>query len=283
MREQTVQSLSASGFHSIGYTEWGPKDTATAVVCVHGLTRNGRDFDWLAHSLAAAGYRVVCPSVVGRGTSSWLADPAGYTYPQYLADMTALLARLDTPEVLWVGTSMGGLIGMMLAAQPGTPIRRLVMNDVGPFVPKEALERIGTYVGTDPVFEDVAGVEAYLRFIYPGFGPLSDDRWQHMARHSARLRPDGRWGLAYDPGIGNVFKTGHPIADVNLWMLWDRIACPTLVLRGADSELLLPETAAEMTQRGPKARLVEVPLCAHAPSLMVPEQIAEVQAFLTEG
>lgn len=283
MKVKSLQGLSATGFHRFTYTEWGPPDAARTVVCVHGLTRNGRDFDWLAESLAASGVRVVCPSVVGRGDSRWLANPDGYTYPQYLADMTALLARLDCETVDWVGTSMGGLMGMMLAAQPDSPIGRLVMNDIGPFVPKASLERIGTYVGTDPVFEDLAGVEAYLRFIYPGFGPLPDDRWQAMARHSARERPDGRLGLAYDPGIGKVFNTGAPLQDVVLWPVWDAIRCPVLVLRGADSDLLLAETAEEMTRRGPCASLITVPLCAHAPSLMVPEQIQAVSAFLMGG
>jgi len=279
MIEDSLLGLSAAGFHRIAYTDWGDPAAERVVVCAHGLTRNGRDFDRLAEALVEAGCRVVCPDVVGRGRSDWIANPDLYGYPQYLADMTALIARLGAAEVLWVGTSMGGLIGMLLAAQPRTPIRRLVMNDIGPFVPKAALERIGDYVGGDPVFEDAAAVEAYLRFLYPGFGVLPDACWHDMAEHGARLRADGRLGLAYDPGIANAFK-GKPIQDVELWPLWAKVDCPVLVLRGADSDLLLPATAATMAESGAKARVVEIPRTAHAPSLMVEEQIALVRDFL---
>ncbi|HYG85880.1 MAG TPA: alpha/beta hydrolase [Azospirillum sp.] len=281
MSERSYLGLSAIGFHKVAYVQWGLDHTRRTVVCVHGLTRNGRDFDHLALDLADAA-RVVCPDVVGRGRSDWLANPDLYGYPQYLADMAALIARLNIEEVDWVGTSMGGLIGMMLAAQPNTPIRRLVINDVGPFVPKAGLERIADYVGKDPVFEDIRGVESYLRYVLMGFGNLSDEEWRHMAEHSARRLPDGRFGLAYDPGIGKAFTT-QPVDDVDLWAVWDRIRCPVLVLRGADSDLLLKDTAEEMGRRGPKARVVEVPHCGHAPSLMTPEQIAVVRSFLLEG
>lgn len=281
MSERRVLGLSALGFHAMAYTQWGRDDAPGTVVCVHGLTRNGRDFDHLALDLADA-RRVVCPDVVGRGRSDRLANPDLYGYAQYMADMTALIARLDVGAVDWVGTSMGGLIGMMLAAQPQSPIRRLVINDAGPFIPKAALERIAGYVGKDPVFDDIRGVEAYLRLVLAGFGRLSDEEWRHMAEHSSRRLPDGRFALAYDPGIGKPFTT-LALNDLDLWPLWDRITCPVLVLRGADSDLLLPETAAEMTRRGPRARLVEVPHCGHAPSLMAPEQIAVVRGFLLEG
>jgi pimeloyl-ACP methyl ester carboxylesterase len=193
--------------------------------------------------------------------------------------MTALIARLGVDEVSWVGTSMGGIIGMLLAAQPKSPIRKLVVNDVGPFVPKAALERIGDSVGSDPLFEDKAGVEAYLRFLYTGLGVLPDDRWHHMAEHSSRIRSDGRLGLAYDPGIAAALKAG-PIEDVDLWAVWDRVPCPVLALHGWDSDLLLPKTAHEMSERGPKARVVDIPNTGHAPSLMVEEQIALVWEFL---
>ncbi|WP_029006976.1 alpha/beta fold hydrolase [Azospirillum halopraeferens] len=280
MSEHSVLGLSPAGFHRIAYTRWGRPDAARTVVCVHGLTRNGRDFDALALRLADAA-RVVCPDVVGRGRSDWLSNPDLYGYPQYLADMNALLARLDVETVDWVGTSMGGLIGMMLAAQPNSPIRRLVLNDVGPFVTRAGLERIADYVGKDPVFEDLAAVESYLRFVLMGFGTLADEQWRHMARTSARPLPDGRYGLAYDPGIGRAF-TAQPLADVDLWPLWDRVRCPVLVLRGADSDILSADAAAEMARRGPAARLVEFPHVGHAPSLMVDDQIAVVRDFLLE-
>ena len=279
MRSGRVLCLSAGGFHHTAYVEWGRPEAARTILCVHGLTRNGRDFDALAAALAETGARVVCPDVVGRGHSDWLADPAGYGFPQYLADMTALLARLDVEAVDWVGTSMGGLIGMMLAAQPNTPIRRLVINDVGPFIPKDALERIGTYVGADPSFADVAAAEAYIREVNAPFGDLTDAQWRHLAETSVRPVEGGGVKFRYDPAIATPF-TQTPIEDVDLWPLWDRIACPVLVLRGADSDLLLAETAAEMARRGPCAEVVEIAGCGHAPALMDDHQIGVIRDWL---
>lgn len=280
MSERSFLGLSAAGFHRVAYTQWG-RDDAPAVLCVHGLTRNGRDFDPLALALADR-RRVACPDVVGRGKSAWLPVPALYGYPQYCADMAALIARMGVDQVDWVGTSMGGLIGMTLAAQPNNPIRRLVINDVGPLISKVGLQRIADYVGKDPVFEDVAAVEAYLRFTLMGFGRLTDGQWRHLAEHSARQRPDGLLGLAYDPGIADAFKA-QPMQDVDLWALWDRVTCPVLVLRGADSDLLTAETAEEMTRRGPGARIIEIPHTGHAPALMSEEQIAVVRSFLLDA
>ena len=281
MSERSFLGLSAAGFHTVAYTQWGRDDAPRTVVCVHGLTRNGRDFDALALNLVDR-YRVACPDVVGRGKSGRIANPALYGYPQYCADMAALIARLGVEQVDWVGTSMGGLIGMMLAAQPNSPIRRLVINDVGPFISKVGLQRIADYVGKDPVFEDIAAVESYLRFVLMGFGRLPDEAWRHMAEHSARQRPDGRYGLAYDPAIAEAFKA-QPMGDVDLWAFWDRIQCPVLVLRGETSDILLPETAEEMTGRGPGARVVEFANAGHAPALMTDDQIAVVRNFLLEG
>jgi pimeloyl-ACP methyl ester carboxylesterase len=266
------------GFHRVAYAEWpGPPDAPT-LLCVHGLTRNGRDFDPLARALSDR-YRVICPDVAGRGRSDWLAVPGDYGYPLYLADMAALLARLDVESVDWVGTSMGGLIGMMLAAQPGNPIRRLVLNDIGPFLPKSALERIGSYVGKDPHFADIAGLETYLRQVHAPFGPLTDEEWRHLAEHGWRRLPDGGFGVAYDPHIGDAFH--GELSDVDLWPVWDAVRCPTLVVRGAESDLLRAEDAAAMTQRGPRAALAEFPGIGHAPALMAADQIAAVRDFLT--
>jgi pimeloyl-ACP methyl ester carboxylesterase len=216
----------------------------------------------------------------GQRASAWLAEAADYGYPQYLADMTALIARLDVAAVDWVGTSMGGLIGMMLAAQPGTPIRRLVLNDIGPFIPKAALERIADYVGLDPRFEDLAALEAYLRRVHAPFGPLTEDQWRHLAEHSARPLDEGGFGLAYDPRIGDAFRGDKPLEDVDLWPVWDAVRCPVLVLRGAESDLLLADTAREMRRRGPRARVVELPGVGHAPALMADDQIAPVRDWL---
>lgn len=276
--------LSPGGFSRLAWAEWGSETAQRTVVCVHGLTRNGRDFDVLAGSLVEAGWRVIAPDVPGRGRSDWLRRPEDYSYPTYLAALAALIGRLAVSEVDWVGTSMGGLIGMMLAAQPGTPIRRLVLNDVGPFIPKAALQRIGDYVGHDPRFDDLAAAEIYLRHVHAPFGALTDAQWHHLAEYSAAPAEPGHLRLHYDPAIAQAFKTG-PIEDVSLWPVWDAIACPTLVLRGAMSDLLLPEIADEMTRRGAAAgrglvQLRTIADAGHAPALMATDQIAMVREFL---
>jgi pimeloyl-ACP methyl ester carboxylesterase len=274
MRAGSILALGPHGFHRVAYTDWG---AGPPVLCVHGLTRNGRDFDRLAAALARS-RRVVCPDVVGRGRSDRLAQPEDYGYPLYLSDMTALIARLGVTEVDWIGTSMGGLIGMMLAAQPNTPIRRLVLNDVGPLVPAAALRRLATYVGEDPRFETLAELEAYLRKVHAPFGPLSDADWAHLAAHGHRALEDGGFGLAYDPAIARALNGA--LFDVDLWSIWEQVRHPVLVLRGADSDLLLPETAAQMTRRGPGATLIEFPGVGHAPALTAPEQIAAIREWL---
>lgn len=280
VRTRSLACLSKAGFHQVSYRESGPPDPVP-VLCIHGLARNARDFDTLAGVLAAAGRRVIAVDVVGRGDSGRLRDPLDYGYPQYLADMAALIARLDCREVDIVGTSMGGLIGMMLAAQPGTPLRRLVMNDVGPFIPKAALERILDYVGRDPRFADLGEAEAYHRRIYHGFGDLSDAQWRHLTETSLRREGQG-WRMHYDPRIAEPLRASEP-ADVDLWALWDRVACPVLVLRGARSDLLLAETAREMTSRGPRADAIEVPGCGHAPALLEPAQTHAIRDWLAGG
>lgn len=278
MTQHSFLGLSATGFHRVAYTQWGTGPRT--IICVHGLTRNSRDFDHLARDLAETlDARVVCPDVVGRGKSDRLVNPDNYGYPQYLSDMAALIARLDVENVEWVGTSMGGLIGMLLAAQPNSPVSKLVINDVGPFIPKASLERIAEYVGVEHAFEDLTKLEDYLRVTYGSFGKLTDQQWRHLAEHTARGLPDGRLGLAYDTGIARIFAQA-PIGDVDLWPVWNMIRCPVMVVRGAESDLLLPDTARRMTQEGPKAKLVEFAGVGHAPALMDPAQIAAVRDFL---
>lgn len=269
--------LGPGGFHRIAYVEWGTPDNPRVCICVHGLTRNGRDFDELAQALRAD-WRVVCPDVVGRGDSDRLADPVGYGYPQYLDDANALIARVGAARVDYVGTSMGGLIGMMLAAQRNSPIRRLVMNDVGPFIPKAGLDRIGGYVGKDPRFADINEAEAALRRTATTFGLKTDDEWRRFTERSVRPVGDGKLGLAYDPAIALGFN--QAIKDIDLWKIWDRVQCPVLVLRGAESDLLTRETAEQMKSRGPGAAVVEFPGCGHAPALMDPAQISAVRDWL---
>ena len=264
--------------YGLSYADWGRTGTARTVVCVHGLTRNGRDFDHLARVLAEE-RRVICPDIVGRGLSDPLTDPEHYALPTYVGHMVQLLSGLGLDEVDWVGTSMGGLIGMGVAAMEASPIRRLVLNDVGPFLPKVALERINTYLGLDLRFASLDALEAHLREIHAGFGPLTDAEWRHLAEYSAARREDGRFGLNYDQRLGQPMKTG-PIEDVELWPVWDQIRCPVLVLRGISSDLLLAETAAEMSRRGPRAEVVEVDGTGHAPALMAKDQIAIVSSWL---
>ena len=278
MKEHSFLGLTTQGFHRVAYTEWGERNAEPVVVCVHGLSRNGRDFDYLAAALQAE-RRVVCPDIVGRGRSDWLADKQLYSFVTYCADLTALLARLDSQAFDWVGTSMGGLIGMILAAQPNSPIRRLVLNDAGPFIPKAAPQRLLGYVGLDPSFQNVADAEQYLRKVLAPFGALTDGQWSHLARYSVRQSTPGHYRMAYDPEIVAPMKSA-PLQDWDLWPVWDQIRCPVLVLRGADSDVLLPGTAAEMRRRGPRAEVVEFAGVGHAPALMAPEQIEAIRRWL---
>lgn len=269
--------LSKTGFHALHYRCFGPEE-AHPVICVHGLGRNARDFDFLAGLLAAHGRQVVCPDIVGRGQSDWLRDPMDYGYPQYLSDMNALIARLNCQSVDWVGTSMGGLIGMMLSALPGTPIRRLVINDVGAFIPKAALQRILGYFSADPIFSSYEAAEAYHREIYRSFGDLTAAQWRHLVETS--LRQEGaNWRLHYDPRIAEPMRA-QEVTDIDLWAVWQAIACPVLLLRGAESDLLLKETAEEMTRHGPQTELMELSRCGHAPPLLDPVQAEPVVRWL---
>jgi pimeloyl-ACP methyl ester carboxylesterase len=281
-RLKTVLCLDARGLHRMAYWEWGDAANARVAVCVHGLSRQGRDFDLLAQAMLPE-YRVVCPDVVGRGRSDHLADPMGYVIPTYVADMVTLIARLDTDSVDWVGTSMGGLIGLALASLTKTPIRRLVLNDVGPTIEPDAIKRIATYLGQPKRFAGLDEAAAFLQSISAGFGTHSRERWLTLSR--PMIKPDGDgWVLHYDPQIAVPFRAITPeqiaAGEAVLWRSYDSVSCPTLLLRGADSDLLTQQTAQAMTQRGPKAQLHEVPGVGHAPMLVDPEQIEVVRGFL---
>jgi len=277
--QQNVQCLSPSGLHRMAYTEWGDRQNPRVLVCVHGLTRNGRDFDALAEAMSAH-YRVICPDVVGRGQSGRLRDPAGYGIPQYVADMVTLIARLNVDSVHWVGTSMGGLIGMALAAQECTPLRKLVLNDVGPLITVESLQRIATYVGTDPQWASFNEALAYVKLISAPFGQLSEAQWHHLTETSIVQRADGRWAFRYDPRIAEPFKAAFVDKDIDLWPIYAGITCPTLVVRGAESDLLTRDTWQQMGACGPQAQLAEIPGVGHAPMFQSDEQIAIVRDFL---
>lgn len=267
----------ANGTVWLAFMDFGERSRDRVVVCVHGLTRNGRDFDRLAIAMAKD-FRVIEVDVAGRGRSGWLADKGDYGLPTYLKHMEALLAYRGLEQVDWVGTSMGGLMGMLLAAQPESPIRRLVLNDVGPFIPQAALERIGGHVGQDPRFRRLQDAATYFQEVYADFGIPDELGWSDLTLHSTTRQEDGSYALHYDPAIGDAFK--QPLADVDLWAVWDAITCPVLVLRGERSDVLTRETAEEMTRRGPKAELVEFEGCGHAPALMTEAQIAVVHEWL---
>lgn len=261
----------------------------TVLVCVHGLTRQGRDFDVLAQAMAPH-MTVVCPDVAGRGDSDWLADPMGYQVGTYVQDMLLMLAQLQAKTVYWVGTSMGGLIGMGVAAMPGSPIQRLVLNDVGPAITKASLLRIAQYVGAPLRFPSIQAGADYMRAVAVGFGPHSDAQW--LALSAPMLRADGdEWVLHYDPRIAaplaflqlpqvdDLLAQGEAAA----WAAYDAITARTLVLRGEHSDLLTLETVAQMAARGPRARAVVIDGVGHAPTLVADEQVDWVRAFLLEA
>ena len=277
--EREVCCASAAGLHRMAYTEWGERDNPKVLVCAHGLTRNGRDFDALARAMAAD-YRVICPDVVGRGRSDWLRDSAHYVFPQYVADLMVLLARLDVDRVHWLGTSMGGLLGMWIASQDDSPISRLVLNDVGPLIPVASLQLIGDYVGRAPKFATYEDAEKYVRLVSEPFGHLTDAQWRHLTEYSLQRADDGRLEMRYDPAIGDPFRRQISVGDVDLWPLYDAIRCPTLVVRGADSTVLTRATLQEMASRGPRPQTVEIPGVGHAPTFLDAQQIAAVRDFL---
>jgi pimeloyl-ACP methyl ester carboxylesterase len=280
-----VQCLDARGLHRMAYWQWGDPANPRVLVCVHGLSRQGRDFDTLARDLADR-YRVVCPDVVGRGRSDWLADPMGYNVPAYVADMVTLLARLDADTVDWVGTSMGGLIGLGVAALKGSPLRRLVLNDVGPQIEPASLQRIGGYLGQPAHWDTLDAAADAMWAISQGFGPHTREQWLALTR--PQLVPDTAAGSGfkphYDPAIAVPFRAVTPelaqAGEAMLWQAWDSLRLPTLLLRGADSDLLSPATAQAMTQRGPRARLHQFAGVGHAPMLVQADQRAVVREFL---
>lgn len=285
-REGSVAALGPHGFVRVAYVDWGPEDAQQVVVCVHGLTRNARDFDFLARRLAAKGMRVVAPDLPGRGKSEWVENAADYATPLYLSAVAAVIARSGAEAVDWIGTSLGGHVGMEMAALPGAPIRRLVLNDFGARVGGVALQRISSYMRVKRRFESVEDVEKHLRSIHEPFGHLTDAQWRHMAEHSAVKTPEGDYRQHYDPSIGRAFS--WPImVDIALWDVWDRVACPVMILRGEDSDLLHASTVRDMQKRGIAGknglvRAVEVREVGHAPALMNDAQISLIEEFLAD-
>ena len=276
MRHCFYSGLSTAGFHRVHYTEWGEADNPRVLICAHGLTRCGRDFDTLAKALQDQ-YRVICPDVAGRGESDWFIDKSDYNYAQYMNDMAVLLARTGVETVHWVGTSMGGIIGMLLASHANTPITRIVINDVGSFIPKASLERISMYLGASPRFADFESIVMAVRTVSP-FGEMSDATWRELTVPLVKQLADGSWQFRYDPGIGDSFKLGA-IQDVDLSAVWEKVVCPVLITRGVDSDLLLKETFDSMCRKS-GVRGVEFEHVGHAPMFQEASQIEAVRAFL---
>ena len=278
-----VPCLDTVGLHRVAYWEWGDPANPRVLVCVHGLTRQGRDFDVLAAAMCDR-YRVVCPDMPGRGESERLANPMEYSIPRYVADMVTVLARVNADSVHWVGTSMGGLIGMAVAALASSPISRLVLNDVGPVLEAQAIARIGAYLGLPMRWDSVEDAADYLLTISKGFGSHTRDQWLALTRPMLRPTEDGGVRLHYDPAMAAPFKVTTPeiaaAGEAALWRAYDAISCPTLLLRGADSDLLTADTARAMTGRGPRARLHQFDGVGHAPTLVAGDQVRVVQEFL---
>lgn len=285
-RPDTVAHRFASHYlrllgREIHYTDWGAPD-APVVIAWHGLARTGRDMDEIAHALSTRhGFRVICPDTIGRGLSQWSPVPdQEYTLDFYARLGVALMDALALPTVRWVGTSMGGAVGIAVAGgTQGDRITRLVLNDSGPELAAAAVARIRAYAGQPPAFATLGELEAFYRSVYAPFGYLSDREWTKLAETSMRRLPDGRVTPHYDPAIVRQFERQPD--DYLLWSAWDRIACPVLCLRGATSDLLLPPVCDAMRDRGPRAEVLEVAGCGHAPALNVPEQLDPVAAFLS--
>ena len=270
----------------IHYTEWGAQHERT-VIAWHGLARTGRDMDELAEFLSSS-YRVICPDTIGRGFSQWSPDPGNEYKLEFYARLAVdLFDRLEIASAHWVGTSMGGAIGAVCAAGLFQPrlkdrIASLVLNDNAPRLAAPALERIRAYAGSPPAFATMAELEGFFRQVYKPYGWLSDAQWRRLTETSTRRLPDGRVTPHYDPAMVRQF-IDHP-NDYDLWEHYDELRIPVLLLRGAESDLVLPDAVAEMKTRGPGAggllQVVEIAGCGHAPALNVPEQLELVRSFL---
>lgn len=277
-RVQTTRYAAADGFHDLAWTHWGAADLPRRALFVHGLTRNGRDFDALARHLVLHGWQVACPDLPGRGASDRLHDARLYAAPTYLTALSHLLAALDWRDCAWVGTSLGGILGMMAAAMPGTPVLRLVLNDIGAEIPNAALARIKAYLGKAMHFPGMAALEAHLREVHAPFGPLTDAEWAHLAHHAARPAPGGGVMLHYDPAIAEAYEVPAD-GPADLWAVWARVTCPVLLIRGEASDVLPAAVAARMAARD-GVQLTTIAGCGHAPALMDFDQVMGVAAFL---
>ncbi len=270
--------VSEQGFHRLAYREWGKAGKKPTLICVHGVTRLAQDFDVLAKRLAKH-YHVVCPDVAGRGDSDWLTNYRYYNFTQYCSDITALIARLNVDKVHFFGTSMGGIIGIILASLPNSPIRSLIVNDVGPEMVMSEIRRIGTYIGRAPNFHSRAEAEDFVRKTYSSFGNLTDKQWENMAGYSVRDTSEGL-RVHYDPNIGKAFRSNYAFYTFTLWSYWEKISCPTMTLRGKESTFLTPSVAERMGEKGPNNILVEVEGAGHPPALLSTFEYTAIKNFL---
>lgn len=284
MRQDYFLGISPEGFHDIAYTEWGNwSPQFPTIMCVHGLTRNGRDFDELAMYLSNKGRYVLCPDVVGRGESAWFHQAANYNFPQYISDMNALIARSHSHHIDWIGTSMGGIIGMMMAALPNSPIQKLVINDIGAQIPLQGLRRLAQYVGKEPVFKSFEEAKTYCKVNFADFGDLSEEQWNNFTQHTVIQKAPNLYALKVDPHIRTAKSTSqwlhelvhHPrkalegiFYDVDLWDIWNQIRCPVLVIHGQRSDLLTTEIITKMQRTHPHVDVCEVDNAGHAPALL---------------
>lgn len=282
-RQASVLAPSVGGWHRIAYTDWGPLDDRTPVICVPGLSRQGRDFDYLAEQLARNGRRVLCPDLPGRGRSSRLPSALNYIFPQYCSDLTMVAYSTGAQQVDWVGTSLGALIGIALAGMPGSRIRRLVVNDIGPRVPREAEVSIGERLGGMPErFSTFADAVAYFRMAFAAYGVMDDVCWHHIVRHSIEWSErDRAFNLLYDRNITTAFHLYRHYAT-SLWAFWRNIQAPILILVGEQSKVLPMELVREMQRQNPRARCLTVPNVGHMPMLMQSDQVDPVVKFLME-
>lgn len=281
MKTKHILSSNNAGQHRIVYQDWGDENNPNLLICVHGLTRNSRDFDYLASELSSK-YRVIAPDIVGRGQSDWLPDPSLYTLEQYINDMGILLAHLKAKQVDWLGTSLGGIIGMAIASQPASPIKRLILNDIGPVIKKEAIAYLATSLAETPHFKSLDELKGFLQQAYSAMGQLDQAHWEHMVAHDHRITSEGKITRNFDPKITQSVGTLIN-SDITLWDIWENIQCPVLILHGEESVILTPEICQDMLKRNPHASLKTFPGVGHTPSLIPEKQIDVVASWLTQA
>lgn len=280
MQIHKIMGIDSQAFHNMVYYEWGDPNNPKVLLCIHGLFRNARDFDTLAETLSSH-YRVICPDMIGRGLSDKVTNPKDYNILTYLSDIAILLAHLGITQIDYLGTSMGGIIGMVMAAMHHSPIKKLVLNDIGPFVDAKALQEIVTYgtEGSKRSFETLGEVEVYLKKTYSSFAQLSPEQWNHLAECGVWQNSNKQYELAYDPKIIENVRLAIQ-NNIPQWALWSSIQCPILVLHAALSNVLSEDTVLKMQQLQPTLKTIKIPNIGHPVSLMKKEEIDWVEEWL---